>query len=954
MDAKDIEKKWQELWKKDKVFEPKVNSNKEKFFATVPYPYANSAMHIGHGRGYTTPDIYIRYQRLKGKNVLFPLGYHISGTPVLAVADGISRGDKKQIEVTRAAISDYVKDTKDQDKIIESFKEPMNIANFFSDTIEKSLDAVGISIDWSRQFSTGDPQYSKFIEWQFKKLHEAGILVQGKYPILYSYIDENAVGEDDIKDGDTDKVSISQANYILFKLTDSDEYLVAVTLRPDAIFGATNMWVNPDMTLKKLEVNGKIWIVAKEAVVKITHQFDSVKELGEFSAADLLNKHVIAPIIDKKIPVVEAKFIDPRHGTGIVYSSPGGSPDDYINLQEAKQAGKVHESVSVINIVDHFDKQGNIVILEPKAECPAASVIQKYAVTSSTQSNLLEKAKQELYKLEHYGGKLNENCGEFKGLPVKFAKTKVQEKIAELELGGEFLETSRRAETRAGNEVIVANLDGQWFLDYSKAEIKEKAYALLDSMVYNPHKMKATQKGYLEWVQMRPCARKRGIGTRLPFDKDWVIESLSDSTIYQMYYLIAHIITRENISADQLTQELFDFIYLDQGSILSVSENTRISEEIISEMKEQINYWHSFDFRYTAGAHLSNHLSFLIYHYALIFPKILHPKCVTVGGMLIKDGYKISKSKGNGVPLIQVKEKYGVDLYRLYIAVGANYDIEMDFRDEEIFQLEKKLNRWKDVVGASLACDLPEYDSLSQTNKWLISRFYTKVTEYFEMFDALRMRESFVGILYEFLNDISYHERRTSIEETLKTIRFIAEDYITLMSPAIPHICEEYYSKLHPDKYVSLAVFKSDYKKYIDTESEDIEAIVQELISSISRAQLQKKIDSISKISLVQATDQKFALFDDLQKMLSETRDIKKIFGELNVKYSDESKFIQKFVPKTLGSGLDRYLAKKEEKEFIESVIPFLEKEFNCSCEIVVDSEKAKTAIPGRLAIVLE
>lgn len=953
---KEIETKWQKKWNENKVFEPKINKDQEKFFATVPYPYANSAMHIGHGRAYTTPDIYIRFQRLLGKNVLFPLGYHISGTPVLAVADGIARKDEKQIAQTRDAISDSVPTKEEQDKVIDSFTEPMNIANFFIGTIQDSLSSVGISIDWSREFSTGDKVYQKFIEWQFKKLHDAGILVQGKYPILYSYVDENAVGEDDIKDGDLDKVSVQEMSYILFKLKDNDEFIAVSTLRPDALFGTTNIWMSETIPLIKVLINKQTWIVSKDTLVKLKHQMDDVKVVEEnVDPKKYIGKYAITPLTNREVIIASANFIDSRHGTGIVYSSPAGAPHDWMALKEAKEEGRVPKDVEVLVTVDTFDKKKNKI--EYSASCPAEDKINKFGAKTSNDEKELEQAKQELYKEEHYGGKLNHLCGEFEGLPIKFAKDKVQEKLIELNLGGTLYETSRRAVTRSGNEVIVANLDGQWFLDYSKPKIKQKAFDLLDSMTYNPTKMKATQKGYLEWVKMRPCARKRGIGTPLPYDKDWVIESLSDSTIYQMFYLAAKVINKEKIREDNLIPELFDYIFLSKGNVEEIAKLSNLTTTQLTEMKEQVDYWKSFDFRYTAGAHLSNHLSFLIYHYALIFPKELQPKCVTIGGMLIKDGHKISKSKGNGIPLVRVKEKYGADLYRLYIAVGANYDIEMDFKDEEIEQLEKKFDRWKELIESSISKPCPKYDDLTGTDKWLVSRFYSRVEEYFEMFNNIRMREAFVAVLYEFLNDINYHERRTSKEETAKVLRFISKDYLKVMSPAIPHICEEFYEQIKEkgdEDFISLAKFTTDLKKYQDRESKDIENIAQELVSSISRFKGNKNLAKLTKVEITQATDDKFKLFDTIKQLLSETKNIKTIFQKLKEDFASDFKFIQKFVPKTLGSGLNSYLPKEEEKEFLKEIIPFLEREFDCKVELSTNEYKAKQAIPGKPSVLIE
>lgn len=954
-EIKEIETKWQNKWQKHKVFEPSLNLSKEKYFATVPYPYANSAMHIGHGRGFTTPDIFIRFQRLLGKNVLFPLGYHISGTPVLAVADAIARGDANQIKMTRDAISDSVPDKVDQDKLISTFTKPMNIAKFFMGTIKESFNSVGISIDWSREFSTGDKTYSKFVEWQFKKLNETGILIQGKYPILYSPEDKNAVGEDDIKDGDTDKVSVQEMNYLLFKLKDQSEFIAVATLRPDALFGTTNIWMSETIPLIKVSIQGQIWIVSKDTLIKLNNQFDEVILKEELDPKTLIGKTVITPLINREVLIASATFIDSKHGTGIVYSSPAGAPHDFIALEEAKKKGRLPKTVTAIVTVDTYDK--NKTKLTYKGTCPAEDKINKFSVKSSSDIDSLENAKQELYKEEHYGGKLNHLCGEFAGLPIKFAKDKILEKLNSLNLGGILYETSRRAITRSGNDVIVANLDGQWFLDYSKPEIKQKAFDLLDNMTYNPSKMKATQKGYLEWVKLRPCARKRGIGTPLPYDKDWIIESLSDSTIYQMLYLLAKSINQNNLTEDNLVSELFDFLYLSEGTIEEVSKLSSISKDLIQEMKDQVLYWKSFDFRYTAGAHLSNHLSFLIYHYALIFPKDLQPKCVTIGGMLIKDGHKISKSKGNGIPLVRVKEQYGADLYRLYIAVGANYDIEMDFKDEEINQLEKKFERWKELMQDALVKPLPKYEDLTRTNKWLISRFYSKVEEYFEMFNNIRMREAFVAVLYEFLNDINYHERRTSKDETAKVLRFILKDYLKIMAPAVPHICEEFYSKIkssEDEEFISLAKFDTDLKQYKDQDSEDIENIAQELAATIARIKGTKRIVQLNTIEIIQATNNRFELFGELKKLLTQTNDIKIIFNTLKEKFSNDFNFIQKFVPKTLGSGLTNYLSKSEEKDFLNSILPFLEKEFNCKVKISVDEDRAKSSIPGKPAVLIE
>jgi leucyl-tRNA synthetase len=941
----DIEVKWQKHWKDNKTFQPKI-SDKEKCFVTVPYPYANSALHIGHGRTSTMADVFARYNRVLGKNVLYPCGFHISGTPVLAVSDRIKNDDPKQIQLTKEAIAEYVSDPAEQEALLASFVDPFKIADFFSNKIEDTFDTIGLSIDWSRQFTTGDSGYHKFVQWQFRKLKDLGILVQGKYPILYSPADDNAVGEDDIKDGDTEKVSLQEMKYIKFKLTDANEYLVAATLRPDSLFGATNLYIKPDMVLVKLQVGSDVWIVSRASQIKIENQFDNVLLVSEHLGKEFIDKEVTVPIINKVVPIYPMDYPDENHGTGVVYSSPADSPPDYMYLFELKFPGEKlsayqEDPLKLTAITKTQDKKGNEIVY--KSGIPAFDKLHKFGIFEVTGNHdKLEQAKEELYKEAHYGAVMI-NCGEFDGTPLKGNKgaMAVNAALEAQSFGGIFYETSRRAVTRAGTPVIVANLDGQWFLDYSAEETKEKGYKLLNEMEYLPESLKKTQQGYLEWVQKRPCARKRGIGTPLPGAEDWVVEPLSDSTIYQMYYLFAQHLNDGSLKVEELTDDFFNYIY-------SITE-TAAPSELATKIKSDVDYWQSFDLRYTAAPHMSNHLSFLIFHYALMFPKQLQPKKIAIAGLMIKDGAKISKSKGNGVPLIQVREKYGSDMYRLYCAVGASFDVQMDFRDEDLTQLEKKFSNWKqlmfDARGVTPKLDLDGVDN------WLISKFYSRAKEYFAVMKDFKVREAYIQVLYEFLNDIAYHERRTSMENTTRVLAHIYKEYVTLMTPVVPHIAEELLGG-----HASFAEFTTDCDSKITGDAEDIENIARNLLSNVSQMKTKKNLDDLHTVTIVQATESKFKLFDAIKAKLAETREFKIIMQSLMSEFGKDSKFIQKFVPKTLSDGLDAYLSKTDEALYLESIKVFLEAEFDCSVVLVSDNshERAGIAIPGRPVVVLE
>ena len=180
--AREIEKKWQERWETSKIFEADPDPNKKKKFITIPYPYASGTMHIGHGRSYVNGDIFARYYRAKGYNVLFPMAFHITGTPVLAISSSLERGDKDTFEKMYDYVAIHTSNEKQINKIVQSFVDPWNIVHYFSAKMKVDLRSIGMSLDWRREFTTGDKIYNKFIEWQYYKLKEKGYLEKGEYP----------------------------------------------------------------------------------------------------------------------------------------------------------------------------------------------------------------------------------------------------------------------------------------------------------------------------------------------------------------------------------------------------------------------------------------------------------------------------------------------------------------------------------------------------------------------------------------------------------------------------------------------------------------------------------------------------------------------------------------------------------------------------------------------------
>src|SRR5205823_15075874 len=147
IDWNPIEEKWRDRWEEQRIFQTDPDFARKKYFITVAYPYPNSPQHIGHGRTYTLADAHARYMRMKGYNVLFPMGFHYTGTPILGMSRRVASEDKELLQTFQTIY--HVSDV-----TIKSFVEPVKIASYFHNEIKLGMKEMGYSIDWRREFTT--------------------------------------------------------------------------------------------------------------------------------------------------------------------------------------------------------------------------------------------------------------------------------------------------------------------------------------------------------------------------------------------------------------------------------------------------------------------------------------------------------------------------------------------------------------------------------------------------------------------------------------------------------------------------------------------------------------------------------------------------------------------------------------------------------------------------------
>ncbi len=945
MDFREVERRWQRRWKEARVFEPEV-SERKKFFITVPYPYMSGSLHIGHGRTFTIGDIIARFKRLEGYNVLFPMAFHVTGTPVLAIADAIRNGDERVISLYRDYVRIYEDDEKKIEEIVESFKNPENIARYFSEKVIEDFRSMGYSIDWRRRFNTAEPIYNRFVEWQFKKLNERGVIKKGKYPITFSPEDGNPVGEDDIEDGDTNKVTIMEFTAIKFRYEDG--YLVAATLRPETIFGVTNLWINPHGEYCRVRVGDEIWYISREAAEKLKYQKENVVIEDCMPGKNFVGKYVKEPVDGRDVPVLPAEFVDVDNATGVVYSVPAHAPYDYQALVDLK---KNREYLRELGLSDEIvDRIEPIKIIDIKGyELPARDICERMGIEDQRDPRL-EEATQIIYKDEFYSGVLNEKCGKFAGIKISEIKDEVKTWLKDMNMGDVFYETSRKAVTRNGHKVIVAVLQEQWFIDYSLQWWKDLGHKATDRMLFHPEKYREMMHGIIDWLNRRPCARKRGLGTRFPWDREWIIESLSDSTIYMAFYTIAHLIRESNIPAEKLTEEFFDYVFLGRGNAEEVSKRTGIEKDTIERMRSEFIYWYPNDLRHTAPAHMSNHLAFFIMHHVAIFPEEHWPGGISLNGLMIREGAKISKSKGNVIPLAHISTRYGVDLFRLYCAVAADLDTVMDWKESELSSLRKRFEKFVSMLEESVNSEGIEEDQMNHYDRWLLSRFYRRYRDSIEMMRSLKIRDAMLNMIFHFSNDIRYYEKHAGEERRRRIMRNVIEDLLKIISPVVPHVAEELWHMLGHDSFISLETLSAPRHDLIDDRIEREMEYVDSLISDIREIIDVAKIEP-KKIYIYTAEPWKWEIFRAIKDSSPKTA----IRDAMNAGVSVDKGEIVKFVKRMLKEKMGYF--EIDERSVLEREKDYIERE--TGAEVIIDSSydpkaKKKLALPLKPAVYIE
>ncbi len=735
-DHKSIDKKWQERWEELGIFHASDDSDKEKYYCLIEFPYPSGAgLHIGHPRSYTAIDIIARKKRMEGKNVLYPIGWDAFGLPTENFA-------------------------------IKNHRKPQDVAKENTDTFRCQLQSLGFSFDWSREINTTDPAYYKWTQWMFLQFYKAGLAYKAKTKINWCLSCKIGLANEEVVGGvcercggpvekrDKEQWMIAITKYAQRLLDDLDivDYLPKIkkqqidwigrsdgaevdfqiapsqidaqatgdpsafasgrtnrairvfTTRPDTLFGATYMVLAPEHELvgdvvtdeNRAEVEKYVSDSGKKS--EIDRADASKEKTGVFTGAYAIN-----PVNDEKIPVWVADYVMMGYGTGAIMAVPAHDERDYA--------------------------------FASKFKLPIVEVVQPIA-TDTIQSEAMDPV--EVSDACFAGNGTVVNSGFLNRLSTKDAKKKMTQWLEEKGLG--------------------------------KATVNFK----LRDWVFS------RQRYWGEPIPLIKCERcgwvpvpDDQLPVLLPEVEKYEPTDDGESPLSAMHKWVNTTCPKCGGEAKRETDTMPNWAGSSWYFLRYIDPNNK---EVFAD-KEKIKYWMPVDLYNGGMEHTTLHLLYsrfwhkFLYDQGFVSTPEPYARRYSHGLVLADDGHKMSKSKGNVINPDEIVEKYGADALRMYEMFMGPCEEPVPWSTNGLIGVRRfleKVVRLKDMVRGS-----EEYVVTKALHKTI-----KKVTE---DIDALRFNTA-VSSMMIFVNDVQ-EEGSISKDSYLK--------FLQILCPFAPHISNE-------------------------------------------------------------------------------------------------------------------------------------------------------------------
>lgn len=807
---KEVEAKWQGKWENGHIFktENKVEG-KENYYVLVMLPYPSGKLHVGHARNYTIGDVIARYKRMKGYNVLNPMGWDSFGLPA-------------------------------ENAAIQNGAHPAVWTKSNIENMRRQLKLLGFSYDWDREIASYTPEYYKWNQWMFKRLYEKGLIYKKKSLVnwcpdcntvlaneqvedgkcwrhsktsviqkeleqwffkITDYADELLEGHKELKDGWPEKVLTMQKNWIgksygteiVFTVAETGKELPMFTTRIDTIYGVSYCVVAPEHPIVEeiIKVNPEIKssIEAMKNTDLIERSAEGREKNGVFTGW-----HVINPVTKEKVQLWVADYVLMNYGTGAVMAVPCHDERDFAFAKKYNLPLNV-----VINPVNKETKE----VIELKAEEMTEAFTEVGVMTNSGEFNGMS-SKEALTKIAEYVEANNYGKRTVKYRLKDWGVSRQRywgTPIPALycEKCGTVMEKDENLPVKLPEDVSFNGVG-------NPLETSESFKHAVCPICGGPARRDTdTMDTFVDssWYFLRYCDPKND---KLPFDKEIVDSWMGvDQYIGGIEHAVMHL----------LYARFFQKILRDLG-LVSANE--------------------PFKRLLTQGMVLGPS------HYSAAENKFLFPSEVDVKGekafskatgeeLAIKVE-KMSKSKNNGVDPEEMITKYGADTTRLFIMFAAPPEKELEWNENGLAGAYRFLTKiWRLVMEHKENLEFGEIDltKVSRDDKALLIKLnqtIKKVTESIE--DDYHFNTSIAATM-ELINEtqdykVNILEGGKTTSESKKIFAEVIKNILVMLSPFTPHFCDELWEEMGNTGYLFNEKWPS-YDEKLTVSSEVVMAV---------------------------------------------------------------------------------------------------------------------------------
>lgn len=724
--AFEIEKKWQQKWVEAKLFEVDLNSKKPKYYNLVMFPYpSGDKLHVGHWYNFGPADSWGRYMRMRGYNVLQPMGFDSFGLPAENYA--IQTGTPPKESISK------------------------NVGY-----MEKQLTAMGAMWDWDKEVITSSPEYYKWTQWVFLQLHKKGLAYKKKAPVNWCPSCQTVLANEQVEDGHCErcksevikkdleqwffkisdyaeellnhdeldwpeKTKIMQKNWIgksygcnvSWKVEDQNIILDTFTTTVDTIYGVTFVVISPEhpQLEKLIKEKQKKEIEKYIESARKKSDIDRMAEDREKTGVDT-GSYLLHPFTGKKIPLWVADYVLMNYGTGVVMGVPAHDQRDMDFAKKYK-----------LPIVQSIESE--------KGESFVYDDVDKYNIK----------------------GRLVDS-EDFTGMDILEARKKITEKLNKMDKGEKTVQYKLR----------------DWLIS------RQRYWGAPIPIVYDPEgNAHEIPEKHLPWL--------------LPEDVDYRPKGKSPLASSKEFFARTEKIFGKGWKPEVDTMDTF---MCSSWYFLRYPSNKEIDKPFDKAMTKK---WLPVDMYIGGPEHACMHLL-----YARFINMALHDmgyidfkepfKKLVHQGMVTKDGAKMSKSKGNVVSPDEFVEKYGSDVFRMYLMFMGPFTQGGDWNDKGIKGIARFVDRFWNMISTK-----SEVKNSQELDK-AVHKLIKKITE-----DIEKMYfNTAVAALMEFTN----FAFKNGIDEKSKKI------VTTLIAPLAPHLAEESWAHLGG----KFSVIDNEWPKY--------------------------------------------------------------------------------------------------------------------------------------------